>query len=80
MDNKLFFLQLLKNHKKDFERLLGEASTLCFIIWQLYIEGKLMYYRSLDWPPPKLRDLVDDFVEYVYSLFFSSFHLCEWCV
>lgn len=57
-------LQSLNNHKKDFERLLGEASTLVIILWQLYIELKAKYH-SLGWPPPKLKNLLDELVEYV---------------
>lgn len=59
----ILFFQSLKSHRKDFERLLGVASTLVITLWQLYIDGAK--YRSLGWPPPKLRNLLDELVEYV---------------
>ena len=66
----ILFFQSLKNHRKDFERLLGVASTLVITLWQLYIDGAK--YRSLGWPPPKLRNLLEELVEYV--VFPSEWH------
>jgi len=45
---------------------------LVVILWQLYIEGKERYHHLLDWPPPKLKDLLDELVEYVVCPF-------DWC-
>lgn len=58
------FFPSSKNHKKDFERLLGGASALVIVLWKSYDETKAKYH-SLDWPPPKLRNLLDELVEYV---------------
>ena len=55
----------------DFERLLDQASTLVVILQQLHIKEKPKFH-SLGWPPPKLRDLHNELVEWV---------ICpsEWC-
>ena len=62
----------LKNCKKDFELLLGEASALVVALWQFNIKHNDMY-GSLKWPPPKLKDLFRKLVEYEVSL-------SEWCM
>jgi len=52
----------LKDLKKDFERLLAEVSTLVVIVWQLYI-GLKVKYHSLGWPPPKLKNFLEELVD-----------------
>ena len=59
--------QSLKDHK-DFERLLAEVSALVVIVWKMYVDLKVKYY-SLVWPPPKLRNLLNELVEYVICQF-----------
>lgn len=54
----------LRNHKEDFERLLGDASGLVVVLWQSYNESKSKYH-SLTWPPPKFRKAVDELVKTV---------------
>ena len=56
------FLQWLQNHKEDFERISGRASILIIVLWQSYKKSK---HRSLVWPTPKLKIVVDHHIEYV---------------
>ena len=63
--------QSLKDHKRVFERLLAEVSAFVVIVWQRYIDSKVKYH-SLAWPPPKLKNFLDELVEYVFC------H-SEWC-
>lgn len=58
-------IESVRSHKEDFERLLGHASSLVVVFWQLCnkseIPGKL-------WPPPNLRNVIDKLVDTVYYI------------
>ena len=56
----------MRSHKEDFERLLGQASSLVVVFWQEY--NKLGIPGTM-WPPPYLRDVIDRLVKYVTRVY-----------
>jgi len=54
----------LQDHKEDFEKIIGRASILVIALWQSYKKKD----HSRVWPTPKLRIVVDYFIETVQRI------------
>ncbi|KAF8815494.1 hypothetical protein BYT27DRAFT_7193504 [Phlegmacium glaucopus] len=57
-------IESLRNHEDDFKRLLGDASGLVVVFWQLYNRHNKSK-SPLPWPPPKFTPVINILLETV---------------